>query len=229
MKLLLSFFTSIFLAGCSVVGASDVKTPDYDVIASDEEQQIEVRTYKNLVLASTPMTTQSDEDEDRNSAFRVLFNYITGDNTGEQDIAMTAPVMMDKKSEGTKIPMTAPVIMDEKTKSTKIPMTAPVFMDDKSNEPMMSFILPSKYTLETAPKPTKDAVTLSELKDHTVAAIRFSGRMTDKKVAEYEAILRDWINENGYTIKGNMQRAGYDAPFTIPALRRNEVMFEVEK
>jgi len=208
----LSFFTSIFLAGCSVVGASDVKTPGYDVIASDDEQQIEVRTYENLVLASTPMTTQSDDDEDRNSAFRVLFNYITGDNTGEQDIAMTSPVMMDEKSE-----------------VAKIPMTAPVFMGDKSNEPMMSFILPSKYTLETAPKPTNDAVTLSELKDRTVAAIRFSGRMTDKKVAEYEAILRDWINENGYTIKGNMQRAGYDAPFTIPALRRNEVMFEVEK
>ena len=191
-------------------GTSNVEIAPYQVVQQDSIKNIEVRKYENLVLASTPMTDETG----RNNAFRKLFNYITGDNTGEQDIAMTAPVLMDK---------------EEATEGTEIPMTAPVFMDDENEDGLMSFVLPKGYTIETAPKPTNPDVSLSELKNYTVAVIRFSGRLTQSNINKHKDILLKWIDENSYPITGEYKAAGYDAPFTLPPFRRNEVLIPIEK
>jgi len=125
--------------------------------------------------------------------------------------------------------MTAPVLMDKEIDtSTEIPMTAPVFMDGDKNEPMMSFVLPETYTIETAPKPKNDAVTLSELNDYTVAAIQFSGRLTDKNIKKHKDILEAWIADKGYKVTGSYKSAGYNAPFVLPMLRRNEVLIPID-
>ncbi len=157
-KLSVAILSTLILTGCSV-SANDIETASYKTIESVAEQKIEIRQYDPVMLVETPM-----DDDGRNSAFRRLFNYISGENTTQSDIAMTAPVVMDEKKEakeGQKIPMTAPVFMDEKdtNSSQEIPMTAPVFMgNDTDAKPMMSFVLPSKYTPETAPMPTNEMV-----------------------------------------------------------------------
>lgn len=209
MKSVFSILTSIIMAGCSVVGQSNVETAPYEVIESVQDKNIEIRQYDSLVLVSTPMA-----GEGRNDAFRNLFQYITGANEGEADIAMTAPVLMDEKKEN--------------NEGTEIPMTAPVFMDESNDGATMSFVLPKEYTLETAPQPTNDAITLSAVKNYKVAAIRFSGTLGEGNIAKHRKILEDWLAGSDYKATGDYITAGYNAPFTIPMFRRNEVLVEVK-
>ena len=209
MKSLLTILTSIFVAGCSVVGQSNVETAPYTLLKSDETKNIEVRNYQSMVLVSTSMAGDS-----RNSAFRKLFKYIGGENEGATEISMTAPVIMDEKN-GSK-------------KGTEISMTAPVFMNENTNESLMSFVMPKRFTLATTPKPTNPDLKVSELKDYKVAAIQFSGTLSDSNVEEHTKILTDWITANGFTVAGEAVKAGYNGPLTIPMMRRNEVMIKIE-
>lgn len=207
MKALLSFFASLFMAGCSVFGAETVEIAPYSVIEKVEDKNIEIREYASLVLVSAPMGGKG-----RNGAFGKLFQYISGANEGETDITMTAPVLMDEKEK----------------QGTEIPMTAPVFMDENASAPTMSFVLPADYTLETAPKPTNPDVTLSELTSYKVATIRFNGRLTDGNISRHRKILENWLAQSDYKAKSAPVTAGYNAPFTLPMMRRNEVLIEIE-
>lgn len=118
-----------------------------------------------------------------------------------------------------------------KNEGTKeIPMTAPVFMDQAdSTTESMSFVLPENFTIETAPPPQDPAVKLEEIKDYTVAAITFSGLLKQKNIDKHKAILEEWITRKGFKKTGAVKAAGYNPPFTIPALRRNEVLIPVKK
>ena len=194
---------AVGVSACSVFGHSGVESAPYDVVRADEN--IEVRTYERMILAVTPMVKGSNG---RGGSFGRLFNYISGDNVA-----------------ATKIPMTAPVFMAE-NESVEIPMTAPVFMGGEGTT--MSFVLPAEYTMETAPVPTNDQVRLEEITDYTVAVIQFSGLLNDENSAKHEAQLREWIAGQPYEIVGEAVTAGYDAPFTIPAMRRNEILIPVK-
>lgn len=202
-------FVILLTTGCTVFGNDKTEIASYNVIQAAAEKNIEIREYDSLVLVQTPMA-----GEGRNSAFRRLFKYISGNNTGAEEISMTAPVLMDnKKQEGQKISMTAPVFMDKGG-------------DEKQ---MMSFVLPSTFTIDTAPKPKADNVTLRELKDYKVAAIQFNGRLEESNTQKHKDILMSWISKSDYVVAGDYKTAGYDAPFTLPWLRRNEVIIPVSK
>ena len=216
VKYILSILTSIFVSGCSVVGQSDVETAPYTLLKSDQSQQIEVRNYESMVLVSTSMSRESG-----NSAFRKLFSYITGDNEGATEIAMTAPVIMNDKDEVKINAKKNPI------KSSEISMTAPVFMNDSDDNSMMSFVMPKDFTLATTPKPTNPEVYVSELKDYKVVSIQFSGTLSDSNVEKYTRILKAWITGNGYVAISEPVKAGYNGPLTLPIWRRNEILIEV--
>ena len=126
------------------------------------------------------------------------------------------------------IAMTAPVIMDNTGKSQKIAMTAPVFMNNRPGGSMMSFVMPKDFTLQTTPKPTNAELVVTEVKDYKVAAIQFSGTLSQGNVAKHTELLQQWLSANGYTAKGQPIEAGYNGPLTLPMLRRNEVLIETD-
>ncbi|WP_414829328.1 SOUL family heme-binding protein [Alteromonas sp. H39] len=206
MRLLAAVLGSVFLSGCSVFGANGVESAPYTVIEEDEDNSIEVRQYDPMILVSASMDERSE-----NSAFRKLFRYISGNNRGDTEIAMTAPVFMDENTQG-----------------KEIAMTAPVFMAENTREPSMSFVMPADFTLETTPQPKDESLTVSEVKNFKAAAIRFSGLLSDSNVAENTAILREWLESSGYQAVGEPIKAGYDGPMTLPFLRHNEVLIQVE-
>ncbi|MFT5838226.1 MAG: hypothetical protein ACI9UT_000718 [Flavobacteriales bacterium] len=208
MKLVISIFVVIFVTGCSVVGQSDVETAPYTRLKSDKIQKIEVRNYDSIVLVSSSMSGASG-----NSAFRKLFSYITGENEGANEIAMTAPVIMNDKN--------------EILKGTQISMTAPVLLNGRAGNSVMSFVMPKNFTLATTPKPTNPEVYVSELKDYKVAAIQFSGTLSDSNVEKYTNILANWIDENGYSAISQPVKAGYNGPLTLPMWRKNEMLIEI--
>jgi hypothetical protein len=185
-----------------------VETAPYILITADKGQNIEVRHYPEMVLVSTTMNGQNGY-----KAFRKLFAYIAGDNAGATEIAMTAPVLMDDKNMA--------------RAGAEIAMTAPVLMKKSANNSSMSFVMPKDFTLQTTPKPMDPTLSVSELEDYHVAAIQFSGTMSDSNLEKNRIMLTTWLVENGYTAIGEPVRASYNGPFTLPMLRRNELLIEV--
>jgi len=190
-----------------MIGKDDTPIISYEVLS---KANIELRVYKELLLVSAPMNNK--DNSGKNQSFMKLFRYISGENISAEKIEMTAPVFMDGKAEN----------------GTKIPMTAPVFMDEKgSDEALMSFVLPDRYTMLNAPKPKNPELKLHQLKDYKVAVIRFSGLLSKSNIKKHKQILENWIAEKGYEEAGRPKAAGYNPPFTLPPFRRNEVLIPV--
>jgi hypothetical protein len=122
--------------------------------------------------------------------------------------------------------MTAPVIgqRSDAPGGERIAMTAPVYTQEDS----MSFVLPEGYTMETAPVPGDDRVSLEEVPARHVAALRFSGRWSDKAFDKRSAQLMATLGREGVETRGAVFSMLYNPPFTPPFLRRNEVAVEVD-
>jgi hypothetical protein len=63
------------------------ETIQYDLVK--KEGKIEIRKYKDILLASTKTMMNSSRD----SGFSHVFNYISGSNEEEKKISMTTPVV----------------------------------------------------------------------------------------------------------------------------------------
>jgi hypothetical protein len=148
-------------------------------------------------------------DNASSAGFRLIADYIFGNNTsttgGSEKISMTAPVTMEPKSE-------------------KISMTAPVSMEKTDGQWRVHFVMPSQYTLDTLPAPNNLAVTLREVPASNYAVIRFSGLAGENKTAKKTSELIVWLDSRGITPIGKPELARYNPPWTLPFLRRNEVM-----
>ena len=121
-------------------------------------------------------------------------------------------------------------ISGENQKTTKISMTAPVFLDQtESTSEAMSFVLPTNFSIQTAPIPSDPSVKLERITDYTVASITFSGLLRQKNIEKHKQRLEDWIKQNNFKVSGPAKAAGYNSPFTLPPFRRNEVLIPVKK
>ena len=59
------------------------------------------------------------------------------------------------------------------------------------------------------------------------AVIKYSGRASEKNFIKHKEILENEIKKDNISIVGPPVKATYNGPFTLPKLRRNEAMFEV--
>lgn len=201
----------------------NIEEPQYTVL--EVKEGYEIREYSAYIVAETKVSGELRKR--MNSGFMVVADYIFGNNTTKESIAMTAPVTSsDENSE--KIAMTAPVISEESSNSESIAMTAPVLTDEETGDETLSFVMPSKYTLETLPKPNNDAVTLREVPARKVAVLRFSGRFISKNTEEKKLELLAALERDGLKA-GKISYAGYNPPFTPPFMTRNEVWVEIVK
>ncbi len=176
----------------------------YDVVVADD--QLEVREYAPQIVAE--VIVNDDFEGAGNQAFRKLFKYISGFNTASQDIAMTAPVSQQQRSE-------------------KIAMTAPVGQRPAGEGWAVSFMMPAKYTLDTIPMPGDPSVKIRAIPAHRMAAIRFSGRWTTKNYEKHLAELMTWVEVRGLEVSGEPVWARYNAPFVPWFMRRNEILMPV--
>jgi hypothetical protein len=115
-------------------------------------------------------------------------------------------------------------------KIEKIAMTAPVFLDQgEHTTKTMSFVLPESFSLSMTPLPKDSSVKLSELRNFMVATISFSGFLNQNSISVHRTQLQNWILERGFKIVGDSKAAGYNPPFTLPFLRRNEILIPIEE
>ncbi|MEH6569139.1 MAG: heme-binding protein [Halioglobus sp.] len=109
----------------------------------------------------------------------------------------------------------------------KIAMTAPVQETLGVETPEMAFTMPVEYTLDDLPTPADGRVSLRIEPAKTVAVVRFSGWATSSRVSHYEQELRAVLNNNSIQVVGEASLNQYNPPWTLPFLRRNEIMIEV--
>ncbi len=92
----------------------------------------------------------------------------------------------------------------------------------------MAFVMQQDFTLDSKPKLNDSLVRVRELKNYKVAAIQFSGTLSDSNVQKYSQVLSDWLASNGYTSIGEPVKAGYNGPLTLPMFRKNEVLISIK-
>ena len=111
------------------------------------------------------------------------------------------------------------------THKLKIAMTTPVLVDREPGRNAMAFVMPPGTAV---PDPLDDAVKIGTRPGERVAVLRFrGGRGRDGEQRAVER-LRRAIAERGLETEGDPIVAYYDAPWTPPPLRRNEVMLRLE-
>ncbi|WP_240553550.1 SOUL family heme-binding protein [Polynucleobacter aenigmaticus] len=205
------FLISILIASAAMA----TEEPKYVLL--EKSEPFELRAYAPRIVAEVKV--DGDLDAASNQGFRLIAAYIFGKNQVSEKIAMTAPVGIES---------------GDQSKSAKIAMTAPVTIEgpksqDKSNQNQwtVSFVMPAEYTLNTLPKPLDSQVKIREVPSERRAVITFSGFYNEDKVQEKTQALQDWIKARNMKSIGEPQFARYNPPWTLPFMRRNEVMIQV--
>ena len=109
----------------------------------------------------------------------------------------------------------------------EIKMTTPVTEMERKGNMTMQFYLPLKYNKNNVPIPSRPDVEIVKIEGGYFAVIRYSGRSSDKNFMKHKDILENELKKDDISILSPPIRATYNGPFTLPMLRRNEVMFEV--
>lgn len=190
--------------------------PKYTVLIQVED--FELRRYDVQLVAQSWVT--GDQNGASRQGFKVLADYIFGNNTAasgdSNKISMTAPVMMKFEAK------------ESSNKSQKIAMTAPVSITQEPQQNagkwLVQFAMPSQYTMQTLPKPNNPDIEIVEVPAQTYGVIKFSGLAGSEKVAEKTQKLQTWMQSKNLNNLGTPELARYNPPWTLPFMRRNEVM-----
>ena len=95
---------------------------------------------------------------------------------------------------------------------------------------MMSFMMPSVYKMEDLPTPKDKRIRFETVPARHVAVIRYTWIGNESRNERKANELQKWIaGLKGYEPISPPMYAGYDPPWTLPFLRRNEMMIEVKK
>jgi len=111
--------------------------------------------------------------------------------------------------------------------SQEIKMTVPVTQEIKNGSMTMQFYLPLKFNKDNAPKPSNSDIKILNIEGGYYAVIKYSGRSSDKNFLKNKNILEKQLKQDNITIISPPIRASYNSPFTLPMLKRNEVMYRI--
>ncbi|MGA7990887.1 MAG: heme-binding protein [Thermoanaerobaculia bacterium] len=188
--------------------AMAVEEPQYRI--ERDYGTFEVRVYEPVIVAETVVTGAFGDGT--NEGFRRLAGYIFGANDGGRKIAMTAPVGA------------------EPAKGTKIAMTAPVGAEKGTNGWIVTFTMPSSFTMKSLPVPDDARVRLREVPARRVAAVRFSGTWGAEKFEDAaRKVTSDAKSAGLVPADAPPVFARYDPPWTPWFMRRNEVLIPLAR
>lgn len=183
-----------------------IEKPEYEVIVVDGP--VEYRLYQSFIVAETEIVDVESWKDASSEGFRRLFKYITGDNIGEEKIAMTAPVQQSKlQAEDVRFNQAEPLTGQSGW--------------------IVSFMLPSMYSMIDVPMPEDERIEIRIVPEKLVAAIRYSGRWTTRNFDKYESRLMAALSDRNVEVLGESETAFYNPPFVPPFMRRNEILVEV--
>ena len=177
--------------------------PAYEVI--DTLDDVEIRRYEQCLLAR--ITMPGDHDEAMDAAFDRLGRYIFGENAEREVMEMTNPVFQRHEPRGSASGNAVRQISDAWS---------------------MAFFLANNMLPGEAPKPDDPAIELVTEPEHKIAVLRYSGNDSDEQRAVHRQRLLDTLSlSTRWAVDKDVYWAQYDAPFTLPFVKRNEAMVAV--
>lgn len=183
-------------------GSIKVETPPYTIVKKTDKY--EIRRYQSQLWAETDYMTSPKADFDDSTwiGFQPLFRYISGRNTRNLKIPMTAPVIMQR--------------LNAETGQRRMAFIMPA----------------SAFTkLDDLPQPSDSSVRITSVHSPLVlACTTFNMGINNKRVAAKEAELREATSKDGINLSqdGDKVRvAGYNPPWTLPWMRTNEICIPV--
>jgi hypothetical protein len=201
--LLITTVTALLVTGA--INAMAIEEAEYSVIKKDHH--FEIRDYAPHIIAET--VVKGNLKDAGNIAFKKLFRYISGDNRSRDKVSMTAPV-------------------SQKPKGEKIEMTAPVAQQRDQESWVVSFMMPSEYTIKTLPEPEDNEIRLRQVPARRMAAIRYSGFWSEEGYLRHKSELESWVHKMGLTVVGVPIWARYNPPFMPWFMRRNEILIPID-
>lgn len=195
---------TLLLSGTHVMATEE---PNFQIL--QETEDYELRRYEPYRVAEVEV--RGAFEGVGSEAFKILAGYIFGDNQGETKIEMTAPVNQ------------RPV----ETKGLRLEMTAPVTQRPEGATPdtyIISFVMPTRFTLETLPRPNNPRIVLREEPARRIAARRYAGSWSEDRYRDEERRLLEALRRDGLQPNGTPIYARYNSPFSLPMLRRNEIL-----
>ena len=93
----------------------------------------------------------------------------------------------------------------------------------------MHFILPHEHITDNipVPQPNDTRVNLHEIAEHTAIALRFSGLGKNQQFIQQQKILEQYCRANKISTETIAYQARYNPPWTLPFLRRHEIIFKI--
>ncbi|MBY0383536.1 heme-binding protein [bacterium] len=180
-----------------------IEEPKYTV--ESKKELYEIRSYGETLVAETVIDASFDEAG--NKAFKILADYIFGNNTTQTKIEMTAPV--------------------SQAKSEKIEMTAPVNLSKGEKGFLVQFTMPAKYDMQTIPQPNDKRVQIRQIPKRKIAVYKYSGFWSEERYKEKLSELVAALAIDNIKTIGEPIFARFNSPFQLWFLRRNEIWLEV--
>ena len=111
----------------------------------------------------------------------------------------------------------------------KIAMTAPVIQSPTDKGWGVSFVMPEMLLSRGMPEPQSNRVVQEKIESRLMAAVQYSGSWRESKFLKNKEFLVKTIKKTDYRICGPILWARYNSPFSLPFMRRNEVIAKVCK
>ncbi|MBY0538210.1 heme-binding protein [Patescibacteria group bacterium] len=186
-----------------------IEEPTYTIL--EKKGGYEIRQYEPYIMATTEVT--GDYQNATREGFRIIADYIFGNNIKRESIAMTTPVLESpSENNSEKIAMTVPVLESAATNATRT----------------IAFVVPAKYTLDTLPLPNNEAVKLIAVPARKVAVLRYTWYPTTSRTEAKKAELVSYLIRDGKVATGAIETARYNPPLSIPLTLRNEILIPIE-
>lgn len=196
--------------------------PAYDVEARDG--RLEVRRYYPEIHAVTVVEEQWEQSLEE--GFMRLAAYISGANAAGKKIPMTSPVLSSIAPRAPFQPSgSASLEASDELEGGAQLLPATELMAAGARQ--VDFVMPGGVTFSDLPVPDDARVRIVHVPERRVAALGFHGRYSGDVPAHKRNELLSKVKAAGLRPRSTVWFAGYDAPSTLPALRRNEVMVEL--
>ena len=177
--------------------ARETEEPVYKVVKTTPDY--EVRAYESYLIAS--VVIEGKYKEITGHGFRLIADYIFGNNQRQ-----------------TKIKMTTPVVHESLPKMK---------VADSIGSYTIYFVMPAQYSIDTISLPNNTMIKLTNMPARKVAVAKFSGSFSHTKALAIHQKLKQQLQSNGYHHTEKLIFARYNPPWTPPSMNRHEVWIEL--
>lgn len=194
-----------------------IEEPSFELI--EQSDTFEIRQYAPMIVAE--VLVDGDMSSASSKGFRLIAGFIFGKNIklDQGQVPSISASESASPSASEKIAMTIPVTVEPQSE------IQPDF--DRAKMWRVQFVMPRQYTMESIPKPTDSSVKLRQIQGKRFAVLKYTGFNGAEKVNEKTQELLDWLKTRNLQPVHSPQLARYNPPWSLPFLRRNEILIEV--